>query len=91
MRRGPPPPPKKPKAPMMRFARPAMKTMIWRLERLLEKNDDPKISQLLQDARAWPTSAYGLPKEEVKQIKQRAGDSLFLFNSEFAGDDRIDF
>ena len=90
-RRLPKLPPRKPKSPLMRFARPAMREMIERLEKMLENTEDKKLRDLLNESREWPTSAYGLSKEEVKVIKQRAGELLFRFNSEYAGKDRITY
>ena len=87
----PPLPPKKPKEPLMRFARPAMREMINRLEILYKETSDHKISEFIKEAKSWPQNASGLPKEQVKRIKQRAGELLFRFNSEYAGNDRIKY
>ena len=80
----PPPPPGGPriKCPLMKFARPAVAEAIERLQALQERY--PEVEQLLENAMAWPTVAAGLTKEEVKEIRCKAGLILFTFNMEFS-------
>ena len=74
--------PKEPPKPLMKFARPAMKKMILRVEKMLVVEDDTSISDFLQRSRAWPTNARYKTKEEVAEIKKLAGSLVMEFNRE---------
>ena len=83
----PPKRPKEPPKPLMKFARPAMRTMIWRLEKILRDEDNSDIADLLQRSRAWPTSAVDRSKEEVMEIRKRAGALVMEFNQRWSDKD----
>ena len=53
------------------------------------KNMDPSVAkrELLERAEAWPRFVAGLPKEEIKQVRQQAGEILDEFNRRFSDED----
>jgi len=71
----------------MKFARPAIEEMIEKLEGM--DQDDQEIRDLIDRAREWPQNAVGLPKEEVKKIKQMAGNLIYDFNTGVGFNDQI--
>ena len=86
-RRGPTGPPKRskrPPAPIMKLARPGMKEMIGRLQKM---DSDEKKQQLLARAKAWPRVVAGRPKEEIKEVRRQAGEMLVEFNIRYSDED----
>ena len=86
-RRGPTGPPKRskhPPAPIMKLARPGMKEMIGRLQKM---DPDERKQQLLARAKSWPRVVVGRPKEEIKEIKMQAGEMLEEFNRRYSDED----
>ena len=84
-------PPKDPPKPLMRFARPAMRTLVSRLENMLRADEIADIAELLQRSRAWPTSALHRSKEEVIEIRELAGALVMEFNRKHSDRDGEDF
>jgi len=68
----------------MKIARPGMEEMISRIQNL-EPNDAKR--ELLERAEKWPRFVAGLPKEEIKQVRQQAGEILEEFNRRFSHED----
>jgi ElaB/YqjD/DUF883 family membrane-anchored ribosome-binding protein len=76
--------PKEPPKPLMRIARPGMEEMISRIQDLAP-NDAKR--ELLERAEAWPRYVAGLPKDQIKQVRQQAGEMLEEFNQRFSHED----
>ncbi len=70
--------------PIMKIARPGMEELINRLQNLEPNNAKKK---LLEKAKAWPKFVAGRPKEEIKQVRQEAGEILEEFNQRFSHED----
>lgn len=81
---GPPKKPKRPPAPIMKLARPGMKEMIRRLQKI---DSDEKSQQLLARAKAWPRIVAGRSKEEIKKVRMQAGEMLVEFNRRYSDED----
>ena len=81
---GSPKRPKRPPKPIMKLARPGIKEMI---ERLQKMDLDEGKQQLLARAKSWPRVVAGRPKEEVKEVKMQAGEMLEEFNRRYSDED----
>ena len=81
---GPPKKPKRPPKPLMKIARPGIKEMTRRLQKM---DPDERKQQLLIRAKSWPTIVAGKTKEEIKEIKIQAGEMLVEFNRRWSDED----
>jgi len=73
--------------PLMKFARPAIGEIIERLEGM--DQDDSEVKELLERAKNWRPFAVGIPKEEVKSIRQEAGNLIYDFNTGVGSDEPV--
>lgn len=76
--------PKRPPKPIMKLARPGIKEMIGRLQKM---GPDERKQQLLDRAKSWPRIVAGRPKEEIKEVRMQAGEMLEEFNRRYSEED----
>ena len=76
--------PKRPPKPLMKIARPGIKEMTRRLQKM---DPDERKQQLLIRAKSWPRIVAGKTKEEIKEVRMQAGEMLVEFNRRWSDED----